>query len=395
MQFIVHKSIFGTPLHYSWDTNTRKGTFVAEIPSSAWILGDEHQLRSIDMFAQVHHQKFDVEHALQKKILARLGVFNDIPWHKTMPKHQFKARIKGLLDGAESILNNTDRSYYEKIFISSRDFLDRLDGIKINKRKLRHYLDMEKNPSLRAALMSCTPAEDGFTRQIRYDFTSSKTGRAKIISGPRVLTLKKDYRDIFESEWEGGQVVAIDYKSLEARIALAIGGATDIPRDPYAQIAEKAGVDRATAKIAMLSIMFGSGTKKIKESTGLSQIETTMLVAYIKDAISYARIIDKLKSERAETGLIKNHFGRPLDPQTDAEHVLYNNFIQSTGVDVALLGFSQMYDLVRDNDFVKPKFIVHDCLYIDIHPEYSSIIEELQSVGSNIPTFTTVFFTDQ
>ena len=392
MQFIIHKAIFGSPQHYLWDANSRKGNFVQDIPASAWVIGDSTALKSVDLLALVEHKEFSAKHEVQARIFERLGVYDNIPWHKVMPKNQFKSYIKSVLDGAQLIVKDSNRIYYEKIFISSRGFLDRLGGIKIDKQKLQGYLETESNPSLRSALMTCRPVENGFSREIRYDLTSSKTGRLTVTDGPRVLTLKKNYRDIFTSEWEGGSLVAIDYKSLEARIALAIGGQDAIPLDPYLQIAKHSSVDRKTAKIATLSIMFGSGTKRIQEATQLTQIEATMLVAYIKDAIGYTRIVEQLKKELADTGFITNYYGRKLDPGTTAEHILYNNYIQSTGVDVALLGFSQMEAAVQDNEFVKPKFIVHDCLYIDIHPEYNSIIKELQSAGLSIPSFTTPFY---
>lgn len=393
MQFIVHRSLFNTSAHYLYDVPTKTGRFVTDIPADAWIIGDDHELRSIDMFAQVIHEKFTAVPALQQKIFEALGVNAGVPWQLTMPSEQFRQHLKMVLDHAQGILNSRYRNYYETIFITSRSFLRTLEGTCVDSKCLRKYLGTEKNHSIISALTTCLPDADGKTRPIVYDLTSSKTGRFKVRSGPRVLTLKREYRDIFTSEWPDGRIVPLDYKSLEARIALAIGGQHDIAADPYQKIADKAKVERNTAKIAMLSIMFGSSTQRIVKTASLTQLEAALLVAYIKDVIRYDDIVADLQAEYAEGGVIHNFYGRPLLPGTDAGHVLYNNYIQSTGVDVASIGFSNMVQHIEQKGLlIKPKFIVHDCLYIDVHSEYDSNIEELQSVGSVIPQLDAYFY---
>jgi hypothetical protein len=393
MRFIIHSSLFQTGAHYLHDSDAGTGKFVTNIPDDAWVVGDADDVRSVDMFAEVIHHDFTAIPELQRKIFSTLGLDDGIPWHLTMPKRTFKQHLRKTLDAASEVLKDEHRNYYESFFIPSRRFLHTLGGIPVDKVRLRQYLDTENNRSIISALTTCLPEADGYTRPIIYDFTSSKTGRFKVRSGPRVLTLKRIYRDIFTSRWPGGQIVPIDFKSLEARIALTIGGQTDIARDPYAVIAKRANVERDVAKVAMLSTMFGSSTKRLIETTKLTQLEATLLVAYIKDLVQYDATVATLSNEYSVGEQIHNFYGRPLLPGTEAVHVLYNNYIQSTGVDVAALGFSKMVEHIDNNGLlIQPLFIVHDCLYIDVHPDYNSNIEELQSVGSVIPSFPVCFY---
>lgn len=393
MQFVVHKSLFSTELHYLYDIDSKLGQFITDIPADAWVIGSDKVVRSIDMFAQLIREDFTAIPSLQFKIFESLGVNTNVPWQLAMPKEHFRAHLVSTLDSARCILNNGYRHYYETIFITSREFLESLSGLYVNRQLLNRHLETEQSHSVISALTTCIPDECGITRPVMYDLVNSKTGRFTVRSGPHVLTLKRQYRDIFVSEWPDGCIVPIDYKSLEARIALALGGQTGIANDPYQCIADKTGVERDIAKKAMLSIMFGSSMQNVADITKLTQLEVAFLVAHIKDSIVYDATVERLQNEYAETGRIHNFYGRPLWPGTDAGHVLYNNYIQSTGVDVVMLGFSKMVQHIKQKEFlIRPKFIVHDCLYIDIHREYNLYIEELQSVGSMIPDIDAYFY---
>jgi hypothetical protein len=79
---------------------------------------------------------------------------------------------------------------------------------------------------------------------------------------------------------------------------------------------------------------------------------------------------------------ITNFYGRRV--KTETAHTLINHYIQSTAVDVAMLGFKNLLEYVeqlgRLEDIV-PLFVLHDALILDINPNAFSLINGLAKVG--------------
>ena len=90
-------------------------------------------------------------------------------------------------------------------------------------------------------------------------------------------------------------------------------------------------------------------------------------------------VVREQKKNYESTGRIKNFFGRPIKPSSARDSLLYNNYIQSTGVDVALLGFGQILDKAPSR--VRPIFFIHDAMLVDIHPDD---IEDFKNISSSI-----------
>ena len=63
--------------------------------------------------------------------------------------------------------------------------------------------------------------------------------------------------------------------------------------------------------------------------------------------------------------------------------MLINNFLQSTAVDIALLGFSHLTNKLSELG-VKFLFVIHDALIIDVPPE---VIPKLQDTVGACATF--------
>ena len=67
--------------------------------------------------------------------------------------------------------------------------------------------------------------------------------------------------------------------------------------------------------------------------------------------------------------MIFNFYNRPISPGSGLRHVLVNNYIQSSSVDAALLGFGSLVEDIGSKEIrAVPLFVIHDALILDIHP---------------------------
>ena len=93
----------------------------------------------------------------------------------------------------------------------------------------------------------------------------------------------------------------------------------------------------------------------------------------------------KLFDEWKQTGykFINNFYGRRV--KTETTHTLINHYVQSTAVDVAMLGFMNILDYVSELDKlddIVPMFILHDALILDVNENSFSLINGLCKLGS-------------
>ena len=82
-------------------------------------------------------------------------------------------------------------------------------------------------------------------------------------------------------------------------------------------------------------------------------------------------------------GYMQNCFGRPVKPSSDRDSLVYNNWLQSSAVDVALLGFKEIIDSLK-NLKSNPIFLIHDALLIDVHPEDLELIQKIGKDGVSV-----------
>jgi hypothetical protein len=78
--------------------------------------------------------------------------------------------------------------------------------------------------------------------------------------------------------------------------------------------------------------------------------------------------IEKMLVDDYQTNeCIFNAFGRPIFPSTAERHVLFNNFVQSSAAECAVLGFSNLCESLRGLGVqFEPMFVIHDALMVDI-----------------------------
>lgn len=264
---------------------------------------------------------------------------NDINWPRALGSKRFASTTGGFLKDIDSQIKEKDTFNYLKVLCEGRKILQALEPARVRPNEIR--MECEKRDS--AIIQSLTPDSLGFCETVRYSH-GSQTGRMVVTSGPKVLLLSKEDRRFFVPSGPGKVLAQVDFVSLEPRVAYLLTH-DDAPRDIYELMGSEVGggVSRSQLKIATISSLYGS-----------SKADPTIS----KKIFSFFNIQEINKRYLADNK-IRNLYGRPLNPQE--EYTRLSHFIQSTAVDVSLLGFSKFHE---DND-ISPYFMIHDSLVFE------------------------------
>jgi len=329
-----------------------------------------------------------------------LNAGNNIPWRHCMPAGQFKTEIKLFTEQIQEFAAKTDLSYFfDYHHVYEEELFPKIMPCVVDKALFRKLMVTEQQR--KAALRTFRPPVCAPTYS-----QLSKTGRLTIREGPNILLLDRRFRAILNSSFgDDGQLYYLDYKSLEPRVLLAI-------KDPDAKIAKDVynrairsleledHIDRSVMKQAVIRLLYGSNEtelcKELKDKHGVEYPED--FVTLIKDYFGFVDIRNGLVEEFHRSGgkQILNHFGRPILCAGAKPYVLLNYYLQSTAVDVALLGFRKIIDTIEAahaSKLMRPIFILHDALILDVHNDVAKHLPKLANIGSNdIPKFATIKF---
>jgi hypothetical protein len=276
---------------------------------------------------------------------AELGLENP-KWQKILGKNFNKSLEKANRDISEH-LANIDYSDYEKTWRDCQDFIWSMKPTKINRVRYASLKAMNVNlPGFNPVTGSLDP--------VRYD-RKTKTGRLRVVSGPSVLTIKAEHRNLVS------QCRQIDFKNMEPRLLLAFLG-KEIEGDLYENIQQELNLkgDRSYVKVSIISSLYGS-----------------RVVPEISRFFAMEEWIKQLESSK-ENNILKNYFGRPINVKDVFGHHLLSLWLQSSAADAALLGFSRFF---KEYPHLVPHWIIHDaCIFSgegDV-PEYLYIDENIK-----------------
>lgn len=324
----------------------------------------------------------------QSRAFSSLGVdLSSVPWFLAIGRDQFKSRISTISKLISSIIRDPDLSKYISIYTQGRKFLFSLsrpsiDPVMLNKISLERDLNL----SVLASIKSLTPEEDGLAPRIVYDQSATATGRLTVKKGPSILTLPKEYRSVIRSSC-GGKIFEVDFVSLEPRVALNIMGVNP-PRDIYEDIRSRtqmSGLTRQIIKQAVISSLYGSSPALLAESLG-GQWEALNLIKEVKKYFRVSDMTSRLRSEMSiHKNRLHNYYGRPLVHicSSDSDAKLISYYLQSTAVDVALLGFSSLYDKIKSLG-VRPIYVIHDALLVDVPKEAETDFFRMCNAGIDL-----------
>lgn len=328
-----------------------------------------------------------------------------VPWNLTLPEKLYKA-IERDKERFDTELNNLNLGYLQDVYIPTQKVFDYLQPAKINTERYHQYVQLDQT----GHIQSFKPNQDGYANVVEYDRISNITGRFKTVSGPMLLHLPKIYRSVLESRWkDNGAVVSLDYKSLEPRVLLATSGTQPkegIEKDIYDSVRlslfqDNPEVDRDVVKKIVLSELYGAGIETLRQRLpNVRDLEA--VVGQIADWFGLEALRSKLFEQWKQTSnkYIDNFYGRRV--KTETSHTLVNHYVQSTAVDVAMLGFLNILQYVEElgkQQDIVPIFILHDALILDIHENCFSLINGLCKLGSvdirNLETTTFYMSTDK
>lgn len=376
MKILISSDLIGTSKHLIF--NGESYSWSSSYDSESWIFGKrERTFKSLEIpMEAVEHEMPAWPDPVRVKIFNQILKESDtnIPWHKVLGDNLFKECVQDLVDCLWLFSNKWNDTYYMQTLPLNTQLLMSLKSALVDKSKIKKY----KSSGLSSQLSTFVPNDNSEIKTVVYDQFGSQTGRLTVKSGPQILTLKKEMRDIFKSRYEGGNIVEIDFTSIEPRIALKIAGDTP-PKDVYSYISSQMfdrKYHRDEVKLAVLASLYGS---KSIPGIDIEWSEKRQIVKSLREKFKIKKIEEHSFASLRDFGYIQNIFGRKMTPRTDKKHVLYNNIIQSSAVDASLLGFRSLLSSI-DGDFT-PLFVIHDAIIIDLSKKSLKSAMSLESIS--------------
>lgn len=384
MDFVIHSSLIGSKKHITSD-----GEWIDELPDNCWIVGKSQPENDLLTALMLSGCSLDISPPDNHLKVMRMFTYKDhIPWEMVMPVHDYEIWVQNVIDKIYKAFRASDLSYHENIFKRSCEVLRALRPMKIHKKKWAYLAERDIQGINNNVIESFSPNEDGFADCIEYNSTSTISGRLKVVSGPEILLLNKELKQIIKSRYSDGSIIQFDYVSLEPRLALILAG-HGVSNDIYSDINSRVfdgKFSRDIVKLSTLSVMYGAGAQSLSEKTDMSMTDSKNIIKQLKEFFGIHDISKRLSKEYKDKKFIRNHFGRAITPESGESHKLYNNFIQSSAVDAAMLGFWNIVKFWDKTDII-PLFVIHDNFGLDF-PSYmftDENIEKTKMIGSEIP----------
>ena len=387
MAICIHRSILGTVHHLVFNEGNYE--WHRDIPPDAYVFGEYYHNSSLDIimkFLKIDPPMiYDNSHI---KTFKELGYqdLSEIPWHHILPARKFYGALQDIIERCQEALESLEDSSYCTILQKEHAFLVGLSRASIDKKRLSMYTAEEGNPTVLKTLSGFRPMDDGMCHQTRYDQLSTATGRLTVTEGPRILTLSKKYRDIIAPSTPAGIICQIDFVSLEPRVARKLSGKADAP-DIYIDICKnvfESRLSRDEAKLAVLCALYGVSSRRLSNMLH-ADLRASSVIRKIHEYFGTFALLRNLNQQVKSTGHISNFFGRELMVENRADHVMLSHFIQSTAVDVALLGFHDLNTKLKERcTSFRGLFVVHDALVVDIDKDDYKDFENVVNEGIDV-----------
>ena len=294
-----------------------------------------------------------------------------IPWQHVMPQDEFRLFFKNLVQETTNIFSELPFDYYDAAWTAGSRVLGSLKPARINLLLFQYHLESAGHGQIAPGLESFRPKRSGFSHPVVYDRFATRTGRLTVVEGPNILILKKSCRNILASSFEGGSIVSLDFKALEARIVLAEAGRYSEAEDVYEEISQqqfKGMLPRDVVKTAVLADLYGISRGSLKARLGVSDQKLDSFIGVIRDFFRVDDLRKRLKEQVGSSGKMLNRFGRPLTVPDGQDNLLVNTYAQSSGVDVSMIGFDAILQRLG-TEGIRPLFVLHDAVILDVHPD--------------------------
>jgi hypothetical protein len=312
-----------------------------------------------------------------------------IPWQHVLPRDQFSLFFKKLVQETQDRFSELSFDYYMSTWTAGSRVLSSLKPAKIDIASLDRCLDVSGHNT--HALESFRPKRSGFAHPVSYDRFSTRTGRLTVSEGPNILVLKKECRNSIVSSFEEGAVVSLDFRALEPRIVLAEAGRHSDSVDIYDDMSSTlfdGKISRDTVKVAVLAELYGISRSSLRTRLGVTDGQLDVFVDAIRRHFGTESLKNRLRNQFESTGYITNRFGRRLNVPAGQDNLFVNTYAQSSGVDVAMLGFDAVLRRLG-SDGVRPLFVLHDAVILDVRGDRMKDAAACTSVS--VPTYAQSF----
>lgn len=387
--FCIDKSIIGTEKHLIVDQGF---SWTELVPSNVWHLSGEVKPlddRCLDSLLKLSRHVVDIDPP-KRFVNAMSSILSGSihyppPWQKVMPNTEHKTFVKRLVTDVDGIIYKCGLEYFEKAWVPGNRVMNSLRPAHVDLRAWQAIVDADQGNI--PAVLSFAPGADGLASPVVYDRFGTRTGRLTVESGPQILTIKKEHRSILRSRYgDDGSIVMLDCRAMEARVVLYEAGKRCELLDMYSQLGEELNIERDTVKAIVISELYGSSRKALKERLGLDDDRLNHAIAMVKQHFNVNELRTKLKIEFTKTGAITNKYGRSVIINDPLDHIIFNSYVQSTGADVVMFVFNSVIE--QFSDIVVPLFLIHDAIVLDVRNEHLS---KLQSLLIKVPGFVQKF----
>lgn len=390
-RFCIDSLVLGTKRHIIGDS---EGFIWSDsVPRDTWHMTGEikaNSSRCLDTLMKLAHHEPTKPPSIHAHIMSSLvPPGTPIPWQQVLPQDTFREFFKNLVQETIDVFSELPFVYYESAWMAATRVLSSLAPASVDDSLLlKHASEGGTNLPI---LESFRPKRSGFCHPVVYDRFATRTGRLTVSSGPNILVLKKTYRSMLKSSFEDGVVCSLDFRALEARIVLAEAGRSSDAEDMYDDIAESLfnrTIARDVVKTAVIAEMYGISRSSLKTRLGVSDAALDYFVGIIREHFKLEQLHKRLNEEAKATEQIINRFGRSLRVNSKQTNVFINTYAQSTGVDVAMLGFDSVIRQLGD-DGIRPLFVLHDAVILDVRRDRIEDVEAMTSVS--VPTYAVPF----
>ena len=377
----IDACVLGTEKHL---VRTGKGySWQRSVPPGIWHISGEQKTCTtcLDTVLQLSHKEIDVFPPAQYVNAFRtLSSLERPPWQKFMPVRAHRSFVEALVSRVDAAMADACFGFYTDTWVPEGDVLRSLCPARVDSRRILSIVD--SGAGNKHVVATFSPNVHGETFPVVYDRFGTVTGRLTVKSGPEILTLKREYRDIVVPGTQGGRVMSVDFSALEVRVMLYELGIRCDSGDVYAQFAEEFGLSRDHAKFAVISRLYDIGEHTLGERLSVSGSALKKLIARIDAKLPTETLLKRLRVQHATNGYITNRFGRRIVVNDPIDMIFKNYYAQSTGVDVALLGFSSIVNEMKTSmPGVRPLFVLHDALVLDVPRVHIAAVDAIKTVN--------------
>lgn len=374
VRFCLDRDVLGTKDHLVVDDNGFWWT--KQIPSETWHLNGRIKIDSdwcLDSVLKLGHctPRLEPPEAFLKEMSILSGSLENIPipWGRVMVSKAHQTFVKRLVKEVVEAMSVAPLDYYRMVWVPGNAVLKSLQPCSVDMSRWNDLIKVgEGNVS---AIRSFKAGTNGLADPIVYDRFKTLTGRLTVHSGPLILTLKREHRNLLKS-WHGkdGAIYAFDFAALEARILLYEYGRKCDDIDLYNVIAKELGYDRKAVKGAVIAKLYGMNDWALAKHLGIEGKEFYTFLDKFNAHFNTHDLLARVKAQFVATGKVINRYGRPVVVDEPQDNIFVSYYGQSTGVDVTMLGFKQVIDtLARKAPRIRPIFLLHDAIILDLLKE--------------------------